>query len=191
MAEGSRPSFNVMQQRTTRRQMLRTIIAAPALSGLHSARAAEPAFHPAACEGGYPRHVQGICTNGRDSIYWSWTEALVKTDRDGRLLKQVPVASHHGDLCYHDGRVYVAVNLAKFNQPAGAADSWVYVYDGDTLAEFAKHHVPELVHGAGGMEWHDGKFFIIGGLPPGVNENYIYEIRRELPLWGRCCSAPW
>jgi hypothetical protein len=35
--------------------------------------------------------------------------------------------------------------------------------------------VPELVHGAGGMAWYDGKFIIVGGLPPGVNENYAYE----------------
>lgn len=25
------------------------------------------------------------------------------------------------------------------------------------------------------MEYHDGKFIVIGGLPPGVNENYLYE----------------
>jgi hypothetical protein len=43
------------------------------------------------------------------------------------------------------------------------------------LAELAKHRVPELVHGAGGMAWHDGKFIVVGGLPPGVNENYAYE----------------
>ena len=35
--------------------------------------------------------------------------------------------------------------------------------------------MPELVHGAGGMAWHDGKFLLVGGLPPGVNENYAYE----------------
>jgi hypothetical protein len=129
----------------------------------------------AACEGSYPRHLQGICTNDRDAIYWCWTDALVKTDAQGRILKQVPVANHHGDLCYHAGRVYVATNLGKFNRPAGEADSWVYVYDGDTLAELAKHPVPELVHGAGGMAYHDSKFIIVGGLPPGVNENYAYE----------------
>lgn len=128
-----------------------------------------------ACEGSYPRHLQGICTNGRDAIYWSWTDALVKTDAQGRILKQVPVANHHGDPCYHAGRVYVATNLGKFNRPSGEADSWVYVYDGDTLAEIARHRVPELVHGAGGMAHHDGKFIIVGGLPPGGNENYLYE----------------
>ena len=140
--------------------------------------AAEPAgvsFAATTCEGSYPRHVQGVCTNGKDAIYWCWTDALVKTDAQGRILKQVPVANHHGDLCFHNGRVYVATNLGKFNRPAGEADSWVYVYDGDTLTELAKHRVPELVHGAGGMAYHDGKFIIVGGLPPGVNENYLYE----------------
>ncbi len=70
---------------------------------------------------------------------------------------------------------YVATNLGKFNKPEGEADSWVYVYDADTLAELAKHRVPEVVHGAGGMEWHNGKFFIVGGLPPDGKENYLYE----------------
>lgn len=134
-----------------------------------------PPFHAVACEGLYAKHLQGFCTDEHNAIFWCFTTALVKTDADGRVLKQVPVASHHGDLCYKDGRVYVAVNLGKFNEPAGKADSWVYVYDADTLAELARHPVPELVHGAGGMAYHDGKFIIIGGLPPGVNENYLYE----------------
>lgn len=133
-----------------------------------------------ACEGAYKRHLQGICTNGGDAIYWCWTDVLVKTNAEGRVLRQVPVANHHGDLCFHKGRVYVATNLGKFNRPAGEADSWVYVYDGDTLAELARHPVPELVHGAGGMAWHGGRFIIVGGLPPGVNENYLYEYDENL-----------
>lgn len=141
----------------------------------HSAIATEPEFRATACEGAYPRHLQGFCTDRRDAIYWCWTDVLVKTDTGGRILKQVPVANHHGDLCYHDGRVYVATNLGKFNRPAGEADSWVYVYDAGTLAELAKHPLPELVHGAGGMAWHDGRFIVAGGLPPGVDQNYVYE----------------
>jgi len=132
-------------------------------------------FSPTTCEGRYPRHLQGICTDESAAIYWSWTDALVKTDLQGRILKQVPAGNHHGDLCFHAGRVYVAVNFGKFNQPAGKADSWVYVYDGETLAELARHPVPELVHGAGGIAYHAGKFFVVGGLPPGVDENYVYE----------------
>jgi hypothetical protein len=146
------------------------ILAFLTIQSLHAAD-----FHATACEGTYPRHLQGICTNDKDAIYWCWTDFLVKTDTEGRVLKKVPVANHHGDLCFHDGRVYVATNLAKFNRPAGEADSWVYVYDADTLAELARHRVPELVHGAGGMAWCDGRFFIVGGLPPGFDENYVYE----------------
>lgn len=136
---------------------------------------AESEFRPAACEGEYPRHVQGLCTNGKDALFWSWTTELVKTDLQGRLLKKVPVADHHGDLCYHNGRVYVATNLGKFNRPAGEADSWVYVYDAETLEEVAKHAVPEVVHGAGGIAYHNERFIVVGGLPPDVNENYAYE----------------
>ena len=137
--------------------------------------ARQPPFHAVECEGVYPKHLQGFCTNDQDAIFWCFTTVLVKTDAKGRVIKQVPVASHHGDLCYKDGRVYVAVNLGKFNEPAGKEDSWVYVYDAGTLAEIARHPVPELVHGAGGMAYHNGSFIIIGGLPPGVNENYVYE----------------
>ncbi len=119
------------------------------LVGLHCVQATDD-FRPTVCEGTYPQHLQGICTDGKERIYWCWTDKLVKTDCDGRVLKEVTVASHHGDLCYREGRVYVAVNLGKFNRPAGEADSWVYVYDGDTLTELAKHPVPEVVHARGG-----------------------------------------
>jgi hypothetical protein len=85
------------------------------------------------------------------------------------------VGDHHGDLCHHDGKVYVAVNFGPFNQPEGAADSWVYVYDAESLEELARHPVPDVVHGAGGIAYHDGRFLVVGGLPEGVEENYAYE----------------
>jgi hypothetical protein len=133
------------------------------------------AFQSTKCEGVYPGHLQGICTDEREAIYWCWTDTLVKTDARGRFLKQVKVAKHHGDLCFHGGKVYVAVNLGQFNLPAGHADSWVFAYDAETLAELARHRVPEVVHGAGGIGDHDGKFIVVGGLPAGVKENYLYE----------------
>ncbi len=140
-----------------------------------SATAAGNPFHPVLCEGTYPGHLQGVCTNERDAIYWSFTTELVKTDTDGRVQKKIDVATHHGDLCFHEGKLYVAVNLGKFNLPAGQADSWVYVYDADTLKELARHAVQEVVHGAGGIAWHDGRFLVVGGLPIGAKENYAYE----------------
>lgn len=150
---------------------------------------AEIPFEPVTCEGSYPRHVQGVCTNGQDALYWSWTESLVKTDLQGKILKKAAAPDHQGDLCHHDGKLYVAVNLGKFNQPAGKADSWVFVYDADTLAELSRHPVPELVHGAGGMAYHDGKFIIIGGLPPGTGENYAYEYDASLKFIRRYTLA--
>lgn len=138
--------------------------------------ASEPSpLHETQCEGAYPQHLQGICTNQRDAIYWSFTDNLVKTDLDGKILHKIKVTSHHGDLCHVDGKIYVAVNLGKFNQPAGKEDSWVYVYDADSLRELARHPVPELVHGSGGMAFHDGKFVVVGGLPPDAMDNILYE----------------
>ncbi len=143
------------------------------------AAGSEPAFHNVTCEGHYRKHLQGACIDGREAIFWSFTDVLVKTDRQGRLLKQVPVASHHGDLCYENGKLYVAVNLGKFNEPPGKADSWVYVYDAADLRELARHPVPEVVHGAGGMACHAGRFMVVGGLPADIEENYVYEYDRD------------
>ena len=67
----------------------------------------------------------------------------------GRALKSVSVPSHHGDLTWNAGKVYVAVNLGAFNDPDGNADNWVYFYDGENLTCVAKRAVPEVVHGVG------------------------------------------
>ncbi len=142
--------------------------------------AVEPlAFGDVKCEGDYQHHVQGVCTNEKDAIFWSFTTELVKTDRHGKVLKKILVANHHGDLCFHKGKLYVAVNLGKFNDPEGNADSWVYVYDSETLKPVAKHETQEVFHGAGGIGVMDGHFYVVGGLPDGVEENYVYEYDGE------------
>jgi hypothetical protein len=148
------------------------VIAAVVLSAASVLSAAD--FHNVACEGTYPHHLQGVCVDA-ESIYWCFTTTLVKTDREGKVLKKVPVANHHGDLCHLDGRLYVAVNLGKFNDPAGNADSWVYVYNAADLSLVAKHETQEVFHGAGGIGARNGHFFVVGGLPEGVEENYVYE----------------
>lgn len=140
----------------------------------------EPPFANVTCTGRYPGHLQGICVDDRGHIFWPFTDQLVKTDATGQIVKKVPVASHHGDLCFADGKIYVAVNLGKFNQPAGAADSWAYVYDAETLRELDRVATPEVVHGAGGMSSRAGHFYVIGGLPPGIEENYAYQYDAEL-----------
>ena len=152
---------------------MRTFLSlAAALLAVSSVHAQD--FHNVTCNGTYQHHLQGICAD-REAIYWSFTTTLVKTDLDGNLLKKVPVANHHGDLCFHDGKLYVAVNLGKFNDPNGNADSWVYVYNADTLQELTRYEVQEVFHGAGGIGFRNNHFFVVGGLPEGVEENYVYE----------------
>lgn len=126
------------------------------------------------CQGSYQGHLQGVVADD-EAIYWSFTQELVKTDLDGRLILKIPVANHHGDLCLKDNKLYVAVNLGKFNDANGNADSWVYVYDKTDLTELARHAVPQAEYGAGGIEARAGNFYIVGGLPTGIEENYVYE----------------
>lgn len=133
-----------------------------------------------ACPGVYGGHLQGIATDEEQSIYWSFTVAIVKTDKTGAILKAVAAPTHQGDLTYVDGKVYVAVNLGQFNQEPGQADSWIYVYDARDLSLLSEKAVPEVVHGAGGMAFHDGRFIVVGGLPEGYNENYAYEYDKDL-----------
>lgn len=124
------------------------------------------------CEGTYGHHLQGIAGNQKDTLYWSFTTTLVKTDMNGTVLASVPVENHHGDLCCVDGKVYVAYSN-HFNRPG--ADSKVYVYDATDLSLLGVKNVPEATFGAGGVEQHNGHFFIVGGLPPDHTQNYVYE----------------
>ena len=129
-------------------------------------------------EGDYPPHLQGVCTDGTN-IWWSHTVELTRTDLKGKVLAHAKgLKAHHGDLCVVGGTVYVAVNHGQFNTE-DKADSWVYAYRGDDLSFIKRWKVPELCHGAGGMTWKDGHFFVIGGLPPTLDENYVYEYTPE------------
>ncbi len=147
------------------------------LSAFPAAQADPPRPDTVICQGNYPHHLQGICIDA-DAIYWSFTTTLVKTDATGKLLNSIDVENHHGDLCYHDNQLFVAVNLGKFNDPSGHADSWIYTYDSD-LNLSTKQAVPQVFHGAGGIGYRDQSFFVVGGLPDDCNENYIYEYDRD------------
>ena len=93
-------------------------------------------------------------------IFWSFTRALVKTNPQGKVLKKIPVADHHGDVCLANGKVYCAVNFGAFNHLEGRADNWVYVYAArDPL--LSKHKVPQVKHGAGGIAERKGRFMVV------------------------------
>ena len=173
-----------------RRKFLALLAAPTALSllpvGPFGKAAAAPlpllGSRPASLFGYYSGHLQGFCTDGRGSIYWSMTTTLVKTDATGTVANSISVPNHHGDPCYLDGKIYVAVNLGLFNDAQQRANSWIYVYDAETLALISKHMVSEIIYGAGGITYCDGKFLVVGGLPVGFNENYLYEYDRDLKL---------
>jgi len=134
-----------------------------------------PTFHNVKCEGSYTHHLQGICVDDSGSIFWSFTTNLVKTNAKGKVVKKIAVGNHHGDLCHQGGKIYVAVNFGRFNDPKGNADSWVYVYETKNLKLVSKHPVPKVVHGAGGIGYRQGCFYVVGGLPNKVPVNYVYE----------------
>ena len=133
------------------------------------------AAEPIRCEGMYPHHLQGVCQDPDGNLYWSFTTTLVKTDSMGQVLKKLEVANHHGDLCYVEGRLFVAVNYGQFNNPLGQAKNEIVVYQAETLQEQARYKIPQVKYGAGGIAHHDGKFIVVGGLPSGVEQNYLYE----------------
>jgi hypothetical protein len=133
------------------------------------------------CDGVFTHHLQGVCADG-EFLYWSFTTSLVKTDLTGKVLLKVPVDNHHGDLCLHEGKLYVAVNLGKFNDPEGNADSWVYVYDADSLNEVARHETQDVFYGAGGIGVREGRFFVVGGLPEDMQYNFVYEYDESFQL---------
>lgn len=124
------------------------------------------------CAGQYPQHLQGLAGNGKDTLYWSFTTRLVKTDLTGQVLAEIEVPTHHGDLCLAGDKLYVSWSN-QFNKPG--ADSRVYIYEAADLTLLEIVSVPEVTFGCGGLDCCDGHFFLIGGLPPGYEENYVYE----------------
>lgn len=130
------------------------------------------------CEGTYDGYLQGVATDG-ESLYWSHTTRLVKTDLTGKISHPITVLDNHGDLTWQDGNVYVAVEFGEFNEPPCKTDSWVYFYDDARLEFLQKYPVPELVHGAGGIAYHEGTFVLVGGLPAGEQNNLVFSYDQE------------
>ena len=129
-------------------------------------------------------HLQGMATDGK-SLYWGFGTEIIKTDLNGRKIGTTGrVKYHHGGPCVVDGVVYAAANHGKFNTET-EADSWVYSYKADDLKFVKRWKVPELRHGAGGMTFHDGRFYVVGGLPEGYGVNFVYEYSKDFTFIAR------
>ncbi len=127
------------------------------------------------CSGTFKGHLQGIAADESGNLYWSFTVTLVKTDAQGKELAKVATPGHSGDLTWHGGKIYIAVANGRWNTEGGGANSFIHVHDDKTLALISKHPLPEVIYGSGGVECYNGRFFVVGGLPKGYQENYVYE----------------
>jgi len=104
------------------------------------------------CGGVYPGHVQGLDMD-EEHIYWSFTTTLVKTDRQGKVLKTVKVPYHHGGITVFDGKLFAA------RMPGRT----VKVYKTDDLSFIRDYDVPKVRGFPGGMEYYKGHFYIAEG----------------------------
>ena len=145
------------------------------------------------CQKTYPQHLQGFDCDA-NFIYWSFSDMLVKTDWQGKELKAVKVPYHHGDMCLKDNRIYVAVNFGRFNDPAGNAKNFIYVYDANDLKKVAEYKVDEVKYGAGAITPTENGFMVAGGLPPdpaNYPANLLYEYDKDFKFIGCIKVAPW
>lgn len=133
------------------------------------------------CEGEYPHHLQGFASDG-ESIYWSFTSVLMKSDMNGKKIKEIPVPTHHGDCCVHEGKLYVATHLAW---PAKVRTSWIYIYDCEDLTLLDRVRIEEVDYdGVDGITYCDGHFYVcIGKDPDNPREfNLIFKMTEDFKL---------
>lgn len=113
------------------------------------------------CQGDSPYHLQGVSAD-KDFIYWSFTTILYKTDWTGKVLVKKDVLMHHGDLCVHDGKLYVTAALplpSKNGKPCYNPN--IYVYDCKDLTLVKKFNLTGITTvGLDGIDFHNGHFYI-------------------------------
>ena len=87
--------------------------------------------------GDYPGHLQDVCWDGAQALYWAQTTYLIKTDLKGDIVRQVAVDEHNAGLQLRDGKLYVAVCVLQ-NKTGGkttpACRVQIDVHDAESLA---------------------------------------------------------
>ena len=138
------------------------------------------------CKGRYPFHVQGVATDGTN-VYWSYTTVLVKTDMSGSVLAKYERENiHMGDITWHAGRVYAGINGYR---PSGDE---IWVFDDAALTREKVVKTPETLFCNNGIEWSDGRFFVIGSMPKHTRYNMLFEYDEELRFKGaRLVDSGW
>lgn len=118
--------------------------------------------------GEYSGHLQDVCWDGCEYIYWAHTWDIVKTDLKGKILRHVQVEGHNAGCQLKDGKLYVAVcPTEKRKIVAWGPESRLQVneYDANTLALKAKH-VMSANDRAGSLAILADGSFVVGCLRP-------------------------
>ena len=136
-------------------------------------------------EGRYRLHLQGYDRNGRGEHFWSFTKEVVKTDAQGRVLlrRQLAEAPYHlGDLCCHDGKVYVT--CARITDYAkGSEGSTVRVYSQEDLTLLQEFPISDTFGCDGITATPDGfAVAVCRGALKGNVSSPIYEYDRQFRL---------
>ncbi|MDD4098174.1 MAG: hypothetical protein PHC30_05350 [Lentisphaeria bacterium] len=157
----------------THKLWLRVILPALLALALLPLAAQDIGFTPIRIPPKYPGHLQGFCADDH-ALYLAFTSVMVKADYSGKVLLEVPIASHAGDVCLHNGRIYVAHDVRV---PKTEAGSFVTVLDTD-FKELRRLPLPKTT-GPGCIAFLNGSFFIgddlYGKEPHPLNHVHQYD----------------
>ena len=134
----------------------------------------------------YPLHIQGADVDRENNqIVFCFTDRLVFTDFKGNILREFVLdahdfpnsAIHIGDIAINAGRLYLPYSIIfNFSNEQESKNAKMYVYQIDTMELEAAYHLhPDIVWGAGAVEFFKGFFWVSGGLAPTETRNYIYQ----------------
>ena len=126
-------------------------------------------------------HVQGIAGDGQ-VWYWVFTDVIVKTDLQGKVLLRKEIHRqggrriHGGAPCFANGKLYVPYCGGSFNRHLNGKPgyNWILEYD-DALNLLKSYPVEEVKYGAGCVAFWRGHFFVSGGRPADVPGNTVWE----------------
>ena len=163
-------------QTMTRQEFLKSSVATTVLSMLPTASAADNGTKAEIrCEGEYPLHLQGVATDGK-SIFWTFTSVLVKTDLKGRFVSRYEINradGHMGDLCCHDGRVYVS--MAMGDKGGCRVGDEVWEFDIASLLLLKRHPTPQTVWSNNGIEFYSDSFWVTSSAPKHCRYNMVFR----------------
>ena len=136
------------------------------------------------CQKTYPYHLQGVATDGT-SLYWSFSDWLVKTDTRGNVISEIKTVMHSGDLCVTGGKVYIATEEGLYTRESDFKEE-IRVYDAVTLAHERTFEVPALTNGCSAIAYANGRFYVAAGIPDSLKDkctrNEVYEYTEDFKL---------